>query len=65
MPRHKTFYDYAMDGLKEHPEILEALPEFDRTGRLRKPNPKIRANFAIEAKLLRQLRAYCREHGLA
>ena len=38
--------------------------EFERTGKLPKPNPKERANFTIDAKILRQYRAHCKEQGL-
>lgn len=65
MRQCRTFYDYAKEAMVEHPELLEALLEFERTGKLKKPNPKIRANFTIDAKLLRAFRAYCREHGLS
>lgn len=55
---------YAKQAVEQHPEAFEALLEFERTGKLPKPNPKERANFTIDAKLLRQYRAYCKEHGL-
>ncbi len=55
---------YAKQAIEQHPEAFEALLEFERTGKLPKPNPKERANFTIDAKLLRHYRAYCKEHGL-
>lgn len=54
---------YAKEAVKEHPEVFEALLEYERTGKLPKPNPKERANFTIDAKLLRAYRSYCRKHG--
>jgi len=64
MPRNKkTLYDYGKEGIKEHPELFEALLEFERTGRLKKPNPKTRANFTIDHKLLNQFREYCQDKG--
>ena len=63
MPQSKLVM-YAKRAVKQHPEAFEALLEFERTGKLPKPNPKERANFTIDAKLLRQYRAYCREQGI-
>jgi uncharacterized protein (DUF4415 family) len=54
---------YAKEAVEEHPEMFEALLEFERTGKLPKPNPKERVNFTIDAKLIRSFRAYCRERG--
>ena len=54
---------YAKEAVKEHPELFESLLEYERTGKLPKPNPKERANFTIDAKLLRAYRKYCKKHG--
>ncbi len=54
---------YAKEAVIEHPELFEALLEYERTGKLPKPNPKQRANFTIDAKLIRQYREYCKNHG--
>ncbi|MBS3145654.1 hypothetical protein J4414_02530 [Candidatus Woesearchaeota archaeon] len=64
MPRNKkTLYDYGKEGIKEHPELFEALLEFERTGKLKKPNPKTRANFTIDSNVLKQFRKYCQDKG--
>ena len=55
--------ELAKKAVNEHPEVFEALLEYERTGKLPKPNPKIRANFTIDAKLLRSFRVYCGKHG--
>jgi len=55
--------NYAKLAVKEHPELFEALLEYERTGKLLKPNPKERANFTIDAKLLKRYRLYCKKHG--
>tara|TARA_Y100000310_G_C20522556_1_gene734395 strand:+ start:38 stop:277 length:240 start_codon:yes stop_codon:yes gene_type:complete len=52
----------AKYAVKEHPELFEALMEYERTGKLPKPNPKERANFTIDSKLLRKYREYCKKH---
>lgn len=62
MPSSK-FVELAKQAVQKHPEVFEALMEFERTGKLPKPNPKERANFTIDSKLLRQYRAYCKKHG--
>ncbi len=61
--QQSKFVEIARDSIKKHPEMFEALLEYERTGKLLKPNPKERANFTIDAKLLRQYRAYCRDKG--
>ena len=41
MPRNKkTLYDYGKEGIKEHPELFEALLEFERTGKKTKSKNK-------------------------
>ena len=55
--------EYARQAVKEHPEVFEALLEYERTGKLRKPNPKKRANFTIDAKLLRVYRQWCKKQS--
>jgi len=49
--------------VKENPEIFEVLEEYDRTGKIRKISYKERANFTIDAELLKKFRAYCKKHG--
>ena len=48
---------------REHPEMFEALEEYDRTRRLRKISYKERANFTIDARILRNFRTYCKKHS--
>ena len=48
----------------QNSDLLEALAEFDRTGHLRKINVKERANFTLDAELMRRFRSYCRQHSL-
>ncbi|MEK6874137.1 MAG: hypothetical protein AABX52_00090, partial [Nanoarchaeota archaeon] len=47
----------------KYPDMFDALEEYDRTRRLRKLSYKQRANFTIDADLLRRFRAYCQQHG--
>lgn len=62
MPSSKLVH-YAKQAVIDHPELFEALLEYERTGKLRKPNPKERANFTIDAKLLKSYRSYCKQQG--
>ncbi len=64
MASGKELVKLAKESIKEHPEAFEALMEFERTGKLPKPNYKVRANFTIDAKLLRKFREYCRQKGM-
>lgn len=50
--------------IKEYPEMFSALEEYDKTKRLRKISYKERANFTLDANLLRKFRIYCKEKGL-
>lgn len=49
--------------VKEHPDYFEALVEFERTKKLPKLSYKQRANFTLDAELLRRFRIYCQQHG--
>ncbi len=60
----KELVRLSKKAIKEHPEAFEALLEFERTGKLPKPNYKVRANFTIDAKLLREFRQYCKRKGM-
>ena len=62
MPSSKLV-DYARHAVVDHPELFEALLEYERTGKLLKPNPKERANFTIDARLLKAYRSYCQQHS--
>ena len=63
MPSGKQLVKLAKESIKEHPEAFEALMEFERTGKLPKLHYKVRANFTIDATLLRKFRAYCKREG--
>jgi len=50
--------------IAKHPEMFDALEEYDRTHKLRKINHKERANFTIDSNLLGRFRKYCQKHGM-
>ncbi len=60
----KRMVDLAMKAIDKHQEAFEALMEFERTGKLPKLEYKERADFTIDAKLLRKFREYCKRNGM-
>lgn len=50
--------------IREYPEMFNALEEYDHTRKLTKVNYKTRANFTIDADVLRQFRSHCQKFGL-
>lgn len=60
----KELVGYTEKAIKEHPELFEALLEFERTKKLPRLKYKIRANFTIDSELLKQFREYCRKKGM-
>lgn len=59
----KEIVAQAKKAVREQPEVFEALLEFERTGKLPKVFYKVRANFTIDAALLRKFRTHCRREG--
>ena len=54
----------AIEIIKRNPEYFEALVEFEKTGRLPKLSYKERANFTIDADLLRRFRKFCNDRNM-
>jgi predicted HicB family RNase H-like nuclease len=54
---------YDKKRFEAHKELFEALAEYDKTGKLPKLRYKKRIDITIDAKLLRQLKEYCRKQG--
>ncbi len=50
--------------IREHPEVFEALLEYERTKKLPKLSYRERANFTIDGALLRKFRGHCKRHSL-
>jgi len=61
----KNIVKKAKAVIKKNPEMFAALEEYDRTGKLVKLSYKDRANFTIDAELLRKFRGYCRKNGFS
>ena len=49
---------------EKYADAFEALAEYDRTGKLPKLHYKKRIDVTIDAKLLRELKQYCKKHDL-
>ena len=49
--------------IARHPEMFQALEEYDKTRRLRKISHKVRVNFTIDYSLFQKFRQHCRENG--
>ena len=60
----KVLVGYAKEAVRDHPEAFEALMEFERTGKLPRLAYKVRANFTIDAGLLKKFREYCKRWGM-
>lgn len=56
--------DYALKAIKEHPQVFEALAEYDRTGKMPKTVYRERINLTIDGRLLKKFKGYAREKGL-
>ena len=51
------------DLVEENRDYLEALAEFNRTGKLRKIRTKERVNFTIDGFVMHEFRSYAQKHG--
>ncbi|MBI2668701.1 hypothetical protein HYX14_02565 [Candidatus Woesearchaeota archaeon] len=60
----RKYLKYALNIIKEHPQVFEALAEYDRTGKLPKTIYRERLNITIDNTLLRKFKQYARERGL-
>ena len=58
------FKDYALKGIKKHPEIFSALEEFEHTKRIPKFSYRKRIDITIDENILKKFKQYCQERGL-
>lgn len=54
----------ALKAIKEHPQVFEALEEYDRTRKLPKTTYRERINVTIDPNVLRKFKQYAQENGL-
>ncbi len=64
MTSQPKLVDYALKAIKEHPQVFEALAEYDRTGKMPKTVYRERINLTIDANLLKKFKHYSQEKGL-
>ncbi len=56
--------DYAMYAIKRHPQVFEALAEYDNTRKLPKTIYRERINLTIDSTLLKQFKTYAKDYNL-
>ena len=64
MPQNKKPFDYAKEAIAEHPEMFDALMEFEKTKKLPRFSYKKRVNFTISDDVFKQFRRYCEENSM-
>ena len=60
----QSFLDKAKEVIARNQDVLNALEELDRTGKLRKVNYKTRVAFTIDEELFNKFRNYCKQNGI-
>ncbi len=63
MPPSKEL-KYALKAIRKHPQVFEALAEYDQTRKIPKTQYRERINLTIDGNLLRQFKQYAKEKGL-
>jgi len=58
-----SFSDYAIMGIKKHPEIFSALEEFERTQKIPKYSYRKRLDVTLDENILREFKEYCKNKG--
>lgn len=59
-----SFAEYAIRGIKKHPEIFAALEEFERTKKIPKFTYRKRIDITINEHILRAFKQHCQEKSL-
>ena len=54
-----SFAEYAIKGIKKHPEIFSALEEFERTKKIPKFTYRKRIDLTVDETVLMEFRKYC------
>lgn len=58
-----SFREYALRGIKKHPEIFSALEEFEQTKKIPKFSYRKRMDITIDEHILKQFKNYCQRTG--
>ncbi|MBI4152451.1 hypothetical protein HY495_01960 [Candidatus Woesearchaeota archaeon] len=64
MASEPKLIDYALRAIKAHPQVFEALAEYDRTGKMPKTTYRERINLTIDSHLLQKFKKHAEEKGL-
>ncbi len=59
-----SFLEKAKEVIAKNQDMIVALEELDRTGKLRKLNYKTKASFTIDEGLFNKFRNYCKQNGI-
>ena len=60
----QSFLDKAKEVIAKNQDVLSALEELDRTGKLRKISYKTKVSFTVDEELFNKFRNYCKQNGL-
>ncbi len=61
---HSKFYENALKIIQKHPQVFEALAEYDNTRKLPKTIYRERINLTIDSTLLKQFKQHAKERNL-
>lgn len=64
MTKESLFLRKAKEVIARNQDVLSALEELDRTGRLKKTSYKTKASFTIDEGLFNKFRNYCKKNGI-
>jgi len=59
-----SFLERAKEVIAKNQDMLIALEELDRTGKLKKLSYKTKASFTIDEELFNKFRSYCKKNGI-
>jgi len=59
-----SFLDKAKEVIAKNQDVLSALEELDRTGKLNKISYKTKVSFTIDEELFNKFRNYCKQNGI-
>jgi len=60
----QSFLDKAKKVIAKNQDVLNALEELDRTGRLKKTSYKTKISLTIDEELFNKFRNYCKQNGI-
>ena len=64
MTKTQSFLERAKEVIAKNQDMIAALEELDRTGKLKKLSYKTKASFTIDEELFNKFRNYCKQNGI-